>query len=176
MKKVLIICGLLAATSSFGQKSFEISAAYNYVTEAENLYFWEADRFLYVGSGSLFKAEGVNYFSSFGVGGYFNVGTIWYDGFEDIGLVEAGSVFKYKIEAGKINLIPTIYLGYRTYGDENAGDGFGANFSLITQYNLDQIKPFLDLGFISQPVGGNDATGISFGPVFSIGAGIAKVF
>lgn len=64
------------------------------------------------------------------------------------------------------------YFGYRVYGDDT-GTGPGINGSVAFEYQLnDKIKPFVDLGILTQPAGGNDFTDITYSPVLQINFGI----
>jgi len=68
-------------------------------------------------------------------------------------------------------LKPGAYFGYRSYGGD-AGTGLGINGSLAFEYQLNKVKPFLDLGIMSQPAGGNDATDFTYSPVFQALVGV----
>lgn len=180
MKKLLLLLSLLSCPLiAQNNKNIELSIALVQMTETDNLYFAEINRYFYVGDALITKAEVVYYSESFsknfGVGMYINIGSPWYDGFGETSMTEIGPVLKWKIKIDKIVLVPTLYVGYRYY-DQKAGDGLGINFSGIIQYPLDKFTPFLDLGFFSQPAGGNDATDITYAPVFGIGGGISVTF
>lgn len=179
MKKLFLYTLIMVLPHfAFAQKpaNIEIAVSAAHMTETDNLYFAEVNRYFYVGDAFIFKAEASYFFNAFskrfGLGFYTNLGSPWYDGFEETSMSEFGAVLKWRLYAGKIIFVPSLYVGYRSY-EGNAGEGLGLNFSVITQYPLKNITPFVDIGFLSQPAGGNDATDITYAPVFIIGGGIA---
>jgi hypothetical protein len=175
MKRLIFIVLFAPLFLQAQLKNSEVSLALNFMTESDDLYFAEADRYYYVGDALLFKAD-FSFFPDafgkrFGIGIYSNLGSPWYDGFEETFTTEFGPLLKWKLVANKITFIPTLYIGYRSY-EGDAGDGMGLNFSVLTQFSMDNFNPFIDIGFMSQPAGGNDATDITYGPVLIIGGGV----
>ena len=158
-----------------GSNTTHISIAATQMSETDNLYFAEIDRYFYVGDALLFKAEVDFYLAAFnknfGIGVFANFGSPWYGWYEEVSMTEFGPSFKFKINAGKVVFVPSLYIGYRSY-EGDAGEALGLNLSVKVQYPLEKIVPFVDIGFLSQPAGGNDDTDITFSPVFIIGGGI----
>ena len=178
MKKLFFIALLFISTNLFANpdKNFQVSLSGNYLFESENLYFVEVDRFYFFGDAFIFKTE-IDYYldgfaNNFGLGFFANIGSPWYDGFEETSMTEFGPTLKWKIRFQKMIIIPALYIGFRSY-DGDAGDGLGLNLSLKAQYPQDNFIPFIDICFLSQPAGGNDATDITYAPVFILGAGVA---
>jgi hypothetical protein len=179
MKKFLFVLFFLAAVKAGAQelKSNEFSVSLGYMFEGE-VYIWESDFYGSVGETMLVRLEYDHYFASmgnrFGLGVYYTYGSPWYDGYETIGQHEIGAVLRARLSAGdKLLIKPGAYFGYRAYSDE-AGQGLGINGSVAFQYRLNEkIQPFLDMGILSQPAGGNDFSDITYSPVFQINVGIA---
>ena len=165
-----------AAASANEESDLDVSVSATYVLEGDNLYVAEADEFFYVGDGVLLKGEAIRYLPAFsrrfGVGVFLQAGYLWYDGYEEIAMVEAGPAFSWRLQVEPFVVVPTLYFGYRHYGDD-AGDGLGINVSLQARYPRGRYTPFLDVGFLTQPTGGNDDTDITFSPVFTLGAGLS---
>jgi len=178
MKKLVSTFMILFSVISVvkAENNIQLSIAGNYMFEVDNLYFAEIDRYYYVGDAFIFKAEADYYLegfnNKFGVGIYASIGAPWYDGFEETSMTEFGPTLKWKFDINEFKIIPSLYIGYRSYEGE-AGDGLGLNLSLKAQYPQEGFIPFVDFGFLSQPAGGNDATDITFAPVFIIGGGIS---
>ncbi len=178
MKKLILLTLLFLSTNLFALpgKNIQVSISGNYMFEDDNLYFAEIDRYFYVGDAIIFKAELDFYLKAFsrnfGIGLFANIGSPWYDGYEETSMTEFGPSLKWRIEVNQMVLIPTLYIGYRSY-EENAGDALGLNFSLKAQFPQDRFVPFVDIGFLAQPAGGNDDTDMTFSPVFIIGGGVA---
>ena len=178
MKKIILVLFTLAVLGAQAQnlKTNEVSVSLGYMFEGE-MYVWETDRYASVGETLLVRVEYDHYFGALanrlGLGLFYTYGTPWYGGFEAVAQHEIGGVLKVRFNAGEKLLIkPGAYFGYRTYGDD-AGQGFGINGSVAFEYQLnDKIKPFIDMGIMSQPAGGNDASDITYAPVFQINFGV----
>ena len=176
MKLLFLLVLLIFSTSLLakpGNNQLSISATY--MLEDDNLYFAEANSYFFVGDALIFKAEYDYYLASFGrnfgIGLFANIGSPWYDGFEETSMTEFGPSLKWRFDINQMEIIPAIYIGYRSY-DGDAGEGLGINFSLKAQFPQDNFIPFIDIGFLTQPVGGNDDTDMTFSPVFTIGGGV----
>lgn len=178
MKKLALPLLLLAAFATRAQdlKKSEFSLSLGYMFEGE-VYMWEGDFYGSVGETLLLRAEYDNYFKGMGnrlgIGIFYTYGSPWYDGYENVTMHEIGAVLKARLSAGDKWLIkPGAYFGYRSYGAE-AGTGLGINGSVAFQYHLsDKVKPFVDLGILTQPTGGNEETDITYAPVFQINFGV----
>jgi hypothetical protein len=99
--------------------------------------------------------------------------------YEEVTMHEIGLVLKGRLRAGdKFQIKPGVYTGFRAYTGEKVdgdgpGTGLGVNVTVAFQYNLNEkVKPFVDLGIMTQPVGGNDATDATYGPTFQVNFGI----
>jgi hypothetical protein len=85
---------------------------------------------------------------------------------------------RFILAGGSLAIKPGLQLGYRGQSsDISAADevqGMGLNFSIEFQFNIgSNITPFGIIGFLSQPLGGNDATDVTYKPIFYFGGGIA---
>jgi hypothetical protein len=79
----------------------------------------------------------------------------------------------------KVALKPALEIGYRrmsldfiTDADEASVNGMALGGNLAVKFRAGPVSPFLDGGIISQPVGGNDYTSVSFAPIFAVSGGI----
>jgi hypothetical protein len=177
MKKFVLIFLFFLQLNLFAQSKSnnEISIAGTFMVESDNLFLEEANRHFYVGDAFLGKAEFDYFFDTFsknfGIGFYVNIGSPWYDGNGETFMVEFGPSVKWRIDLNKVVVVPAIYIGYRSYEDP-AGEGLGLNLSIKAQFPQDTFIPFIDVGFLSQPVGGNDDTDATFSPVLIFGAGV----
>jgi len=178
MKRIILLVLFLPLLEARAQdlKANEFSISLGYMFEGE-VYVWEPNFYGSVGETFLLKAEFDHYFATlngrFGVGAYYSFSMPWYDGYEEVSVHEIGAVLKARLNAGdNIQIKPGAYFGYRAYGDD-AGQGLGINGSVAVQYSVsEKLKPFIELGILSQPTGGNDATDITYSPVFQISAGV----
>ena len=177
MKRLLFLLLVCLSTNLFAQpdSNMQLSISGNYMFEDDNLYFAEVNRFFFIGDAVIFKAEIDLYLESFnenfGIGFFVNIGSPYYDGFEETSMTEFGPSIKWRFDVNKIEFIPALYIGYRSY-EGDAGEALGINFSLKAQFRQDNFIPFIDIGFLTQPVGGNDATDMTFSPIFIIGGGV----
>ncbi len=177
MKRLIFFILLCINTSSFAQSenNVQVSISGAYMFESDNLYFAEVDRYFSIGDAVILKAEGDYYLqkfnNNFGIGLFASFGSPWYDGFEETSMIEFGPTLKWKFNLEQVELIPSLYIGYRSY-EGDAGDGLGINLSFKAQFPRDKFIPFVDIGFLTQPAGGNDATDITFSPLFILGGGV----
>jgi hypothetical protein len=93
-------------------------------------------------------------------------------------LIEAGFSIKPRFFIGeKMAVKPGLNVGYRLYeADEEfvAGDGLGLNLGVEFQYDMGMaFLPFGEIGFLSQPWGGNEDTDITYDPILYLQVGIA---
>jgi len=79
----------------------------------------------------------------------------------------------------QVALKPALEIGYRRMSldyiadDENASvNGMALGGNLALKFKAGAVSPFVDGGIISQPVGGNDYTSVSFAPIFALSGGI----
>lgn len=182
----LFLSGILIVTATaWGQelKQNEFSVSLGYMAEGE-AYAAEFDEYYSVGETILIRGEFNHYLSSmndrFGLGAYYTLGFPYYSYlYEEVTMHELGMILKARFNASdQLQIKPGIYVGFRAYmGDDSyAGDspgtGLGVNASVAFQYQLEKVKPFIDLGILTQPAGGNDLTVFTFGPVLQISVGI----
>jgi hypothetical protein len=177
MKKALLIISLaFVGINGLAQdlKENEFSISLGYMFEGE-MYVAEIDQYFSVGETILLRAEFDHYFSDkVGIGAYLSYGSPYYSYvYEEISMIEAGALFKLRFPAGdKFQIKPGVYFGYRSYGDD-AGTGFGINANVGIQYSVsEKVKPFFELGILSQPAGGNDDSDVTYGPTFQASIGI----
>jgi len=166
----------------FGQdlKKSEFSISLGYMFEGE-MYADEFDAYFSVGETILIRAEYDYYLSDYiGIGPYYTLGFPFYSTYyEEVTMNEFGAVIKGRFPVGEqLTIKPGVYFGYRAYSGDaylgvDPGNGMGLNVSVAAQYNLKgKIKPFVDLGILTQPSGGNDETNITYGPTFQMNFGI----
>jgi hypothetical protein len=178
---ILISCALVSKAQDLKKNEFSVSLGYMFEGE---MYAAELDQYYSVGETILIRGEFDHYFSSmgdrFGIGGYYTLGFPFYSYFyEEVTMHELGLVLKARFNASdQIQIKPGIYTGYRAYtggldAGEDPGTGFGLNATVSFQYELNEkLKPFIDLGIMTQPAGGNDATDITYSPTFQFSLGV----
>ncbi|MEM8763988.1 MAG: hypothetical protein AAGD88_09265 [Bacteroidota bacterium] len=99
---------------------------------------------------------------------------------ERVTFYEFGFALKPKFQFGNtISYKPGFNLGYRRITADDIDDvggtlqGLGLNFTNEIQFNVnDHLVPFIDIGFISQAVGGNEEIDATFAPLFVLRAGL----
>jgi hypothetical protein len=98
----------------------------------------------------------------------------------DATMIEIGGSIKarFPLGEGSATIKPGLNFGYRMYSSDadimDKVDALGLNFSCEVQFDVHQIfVPYCEIGFLAQPVGGNNITGITFPPIIYLGAGIA---
>lgn len=96
---------------------------------------------------------------------------------ESANMFEFGGAFK-----GRFLLSPTVAfkpglnVGYRIITSDmfdKKTNGFAVNFSAEFQFIGDNFSPYIDAGFLAQPVGGNADVDLTFPPVFYLTGGIS---
>lgn len=112
----------------------------------------------------------------FMMGGYVNFSIVSAEDVDETAnLFEFGGALK-----GRFLLSPTVVfkpglnLGYRIISGDVFDDvkGFGVNFSAEFQFIGDNLSPYIDAGFISQPAGGNSDADVTFAPIIYLTGGI----
>lgn len=178
---VFLLSGWIVRAQDLKPNEFSVSLGYWFEGEA---YAAEFDDYYAVGETILIRGEFNHYFSSmgdrFGIGAYYTLGFPYYSYFyEEVTMHEIGFILKARLSASELLLIkPGVYVGYRLYSGDYAyageppGDGLGVNASVALQYQLQKVKPFIDLGILTQPSGGNVLTDFTFGPIFQISLGV----
>ncbi|WP_319478308.1 outer membrane beta-barrel protein [Marispirochaeta aestuarii] len=118
----------------------------------------------------------------FAIGAYVNYGPAEVEGV-DGSFAEIGMGIKPRFFISpEISIKPGLNIGYRSlssdseYGDDV--DGLAVNLSIEGQYHLanSPVIPFLDIGFLSQPTGGNDYADITWAPIMYLSFGAAYGF
>jgi hypothetical protein len=117
----------------------------------------------------------------FGVGAYVSFSPISW-GSSDLGatMYEFGCSLKprFPLGDGDVVIKPGLNIGYRTissdFADADGINALGLNVSVEIQYNIKNVfVPYLEIGFLAQPAGGNDNSDITFPPIIYFGAGVA---
>jgi hypothetical protein len=117
----------------------------------------------------------------FAVGAYFNFTPFSIEDMVDVTSVEFGFALKPKISLNdQFAIKPGLNVGYRSLSSDDAdaeADGLAVNLSVEFQYHLaNGVIPYIDFGFLSQPVGGNSNFDITWGPILHLTVGIAYGF
>ncbi len=113
------------------------------------------------------------------LGGFVQVGQTGFEGEVDASIITLGGAIKGRFPAGKAEVRPGILLGYQKMTgeafegmDDSSGLDVGGVMEVAVPIN--QTTDFLgEVGFISQPAGGNEDAEITFGPIFYVAAGAA---
>lgn len=167
----LVVLPWTAVSQDLPKSELTISAGYLFEGE---IYVNPPNQYGSVGETLLLKVDFVGYLSDYiGLGGYVAYGNPYYWAFGEISMAEFGLVVKPRFRAGEqfVFKLP-VYAGYRTYGN-SAGSGFAANLSGVLEYQMDKVRPFIDVGMMTQPVGGNSAADMTFSPTFQVSLGVA---
>jgi hypothetical protein len=115
------------------------------------------------------------------VGAYINISPVSVDN-SNTGatMFEIGGSIKprFPLADGAAVIKPGLNIGYRIYSsDSDVMDetkAMGLNVSVEVQFDAHQIfAPYFEIGFLSEPVGGNKATDVTFPPFIYFGGGIA---
>jgi hypothetical protein len=108
-------------------------------------------------------------------GGYFNFSPYSQSGI-DITMFEFGATIKPRfIVAPDFAIKPGLNIGYRfTTSDLEVAEisALGINLSVEIQKSLPGVIIFGEIGFLSQPSGGNSTVEVTFAPIFYVSAGI----
>jgi len=162
------------------EKEYEIGASLKY---------WMPGEIYIAGPGSLDKEGGIflnayadyNIVRKFAIGAYFNYGPsikVEESSDGDASFFESGMQLKVKIFAGNIKICPALQIGYRTLKVEDydalKGQGLAVNLNAdVVIPTKGKISLVPSIGFLSQPVGGNDIGNVDWVPIMFIGFGIA---
>lgn len=178
MKKILGFCLVLIAFNSLSQdlKRNEWNLSVGYLFEGE-MYVYVPKYYETVGGSILLKGDWVHYFDTFankfGVGLFYHIGFPYYGQYGDVTMAELGATLKARFNVGdQFMLKPAVLVGYRSYSN-GGGTGLGVNGAVALQYQKSKLKPYFELGILSQPAGGNTATDITFSPVWHTSIGIS---
>jgi hypothetical protein len=111
----------------------------------------------------------------FGVGVYFNYSPISQDDI-DVTVTEFGAALKARFFLSpEVAIKPGVNVGYRLGSSDIKSvdhDGLGMNASVELQLWLQPILLFGEIGFLTQPSGGNDFTDVTYSPIFYVAGGI----
>lgn len=185
IKIVLLIILLISSftVSSFAQQKkneFGISIG---LLAAGEFYIQETDEFQGTGSGFMVHVFYDRFFGShFGMGLFFSNARPEINFFEEAAnFTEIGLAFKPRFFIAEvIGVKPGLNLGVRAVHESFIDDpilGIGTDLTVEVQYRgFNTLVPFVDLGFISQPYGGNEESVITFSPVFNARFGLAVQF
>jgi hypothetical protein len=118
------------------------------------------------------------------VGAYFNTSSGKLEESVAFSTWEIGMAFKPRfVLSDELALKPGLGIGYRSgvakYGGYSSPDidGFAVNGGVELQYHLGTGPiPFVELGFLSQPVGGTSQIDIVWAPIFYLSAGVGYGF
>ena len=109
------------------------------------------------------------------VGGFLNIApSVTVEG-ESGRMYEIGGAFKYRTMIKDMPFKIGIGLGYRKMESDLTDDidGLGVNASAELQFNINKnFKPFAELGFLSQPSGGNSDYEVTWAPIIYLGGGL----
>ena len=117
----------------------------------------------------------------FAVGAYVAFSPMSWDGYSSGStMFEVGFSLKprFSIGNGAAAIKPGFSIGYRSMSsDRSRADGvkgMAADMSCELQFDTHNIfVPYIEIGFLAQPTGGNDYDDINYPPIFYIGGGIA---
>ena len=137
--------------------------------------------------GGFFSKLGVDYFFSeyFGIGSYLAYGMSFNGRQGDINAVEFGITLKPRysfddaLGSTDIVVTPELMVGWRgSYpGFGPSSNGLALNFGLDLRARFENgFAIFVEPGFLTQPVGGNDLADVTFSPIGFVVAGVAKSF
>ena len=177
----LLLPSGLNAQNSLAERTHDFGISAGYIFEG-SAYFAEDEEYTAHTAGLMIRAFWDQFImEQFGVGLFVQGALTDFPRYTtDSGavLLEAGFSLKPRFFLGeKMAVKPGLNVGYRTYlaDDEYAeGDGLGLNLGIELQYDLAaSLLPFLEVGFLSQPWGGNDETDITYDPIIYFQLGIA---
>lgn len=95
-------------------------------------------------------------------------------------MLEFGGSLKarFVVGRGSVAIKPGVNFGYRLFMSDfkyaDAVKGFGIGPSIEVQFAVGSVvAPHLEIGFLSQPAGGNEYTNVTFPPIFYFGGGLS---
>lgn len=159
------------------EKEYEIGASVKYWMAGDIYFIDDVEK---EGGVVLNAYADYNIVPKFAVGAYFNYGPNFsVEESEESGkFSEIGMQLKVRILAGSIKICPALQIGYRSIKVEDIKelktDGFGVNMNLdIVIPTKGKLAIVPSIGFLSQPVGGNDIGDVTWAPIMFLGVGIA---
>ncbi|RPH32155.1 MAG: hypothetical protein EHM93_10485 [Bacteroidales bacterium] len=185
MKQKLLLSILLLGILSFSvnaqdvekEKEYELGASVKYWMAGDMYFIQDVKK-----EGGIFLNAYADYniVPKFAVGAYFNFGPSFsVEEADQTGqFTEIGMQLKIRIFAGSIKICPALQIGYRGIKIEDIKalktDGFAVNMNTdIVIPTNSKILLVPSIGFLAQPVGGNDIGDVTFAPIPYIGFGIA---
>ena len=108
------------------------------------------------------------------MGAYINFTPYSQDGIDITGIEFGVSIKPRFIINNKAAIKPGLNIGYRSLSSDDIEtvNGMAVNFSIEYQMMMDENIFHLELGILTQPVGGNEFIDFSWGPIFYLGGGI----
>ena len=183
-KSMLLILSLLFLVSStvtaqrnFINRHHDLGIAMGVLFEGE-AYFAYPNKYSAHSSAMMFRVFYDYYLmEKLSVGVYGNFAPTEFPRYDVATMYEFGVTLKPRFMVSPVIAVkPGLNLGYRMYSsgtDIVDMDGLGLNFSCEVQYDIEKtIIPFAEIGFISQPAGGNDITDVTYDPVFYLLGGV----
>ncbi|MGE0078736.1 MAG: outer membrane beta-barrel protein [Bacteroidales bacterium] len=185
MKTKLLITILFLSVFAFSanaqntenEKGYEIGASLKYWMPGDMYFIDDVKK-----EGGIFLNAYADYniVPKFAVGAYFNFGPSFsVEEADQTGqFSEIGMQLKIRIFAGNIKICPALQIGYRGIKIEDIKalktDGFAVNMNTdIVIPTKSKILLVPSIGFLAQPVGGNDIGDVTFAPIPYIGFGIS---
>lgn len=171
----------LAAQNSLMERTRDFGISAGYIFEG-SAYFAEDEEYSAHTAGPMIRVFYDSYImEKFAVGLYSQAALTDFPRYTtDSGaiLVEAGFSFKPRFFVGENMAVkPGMNIGYRYYLADDEwieSDGLGLNLGVEFQYDTGaSYLPFMEVGFLSQPWGGNEETDITYDPIVYLQAGIA---
>ncbi|HUS64776.1 MAG TPA: hypothetical protein VMZ28_09555 [Kofleriaceae bacterium] len=113
------------------------------------------------------------------IGGFLFYASTGIEDGPDAHITTVGGTIKGRFTAGKAEIRPGAAVGYQMMGGEafdgtDDSKGLGIGGLVEVAFPMTTQADFLgELGFISQPTGGNDDVDLTFGPIFYIVGGVA---
>ncbi len=180
MKKILITSLLIYCISlnTSAQVQWDLSLNYYFETE-ETVYLDPPDLFSGLSSAIGIRGKAVFPWGNRFVGGVLisyipSVELIRFE--EDGSFVELGVMVGPTFDIGDLTLVTTGEISFRSIPTDNENlesTGLGTNLNVTLIFNSqNNISPKVELGFITQPAGGNDDLEYTFSPYWYIGGGI----
>lgn len=178
---VLLLTTFYTASTFAQAEKSEVGVSIGMVTGGE-YYVEESDRFFEIRSGLMLHGFYDYYVAEKLAIGFFGSLSMPELGFleETVSFTEFGFTLKPRFFlSDDITLKPGLNVGYRMINSDSidlvGGKMQGLGLNLTTEWQLhifDGFTPFVDLGFTTQPLGGNDDFTVTFSPVFNARLGI----
>lgn len=184
LASAVVLLAPATLSSQEPERRIEFGAALGYLFEGE-AYLAEIDRDVAVGATPLLHLNaGVPVRENVVAGGYANLAVPeigpWTDGGT---LLEIGVEVTPSFEAGAsgASIAVPLNLGFRNYSTSDefvfrgvTGDWTGLGTNAAVEYRLPRETYVLrgQLGFLAQPLGGNDESDVTFAPIYYLAVGI----